>query len=142
MTTNVINNFTSYESQLYNSIDNFIKTRSYEQKESMINIINGNSRISLRMLDWFVTEYSKKNENFKCVHTSYKEELHIFKKKYFDNFRRYKKFNYKYHENNHVNTTLGQLNFFRWMINNNIIEYITNNFDMVNTQFGDFTHNN
>ena len=37
--------------QFYNSNNNFDK---------MINIINGTSKISLRIVDWFVTNYSKK----------------------------------------------------------------------------------
>ena len=36
----------------YNNDNNFDK---------MINIINGTSKISLRIVDWFVTNYSKKN---------------------------------------------------------------------------------
>ena len=38
--------------KFYNSDNNFDK---------MINIINGTSKISLRIVDWFVTNYSKKN---------------------------------------------------------------------------------
>lgn len=37
--------------QFYNADNNFDK---------MINIINGTSKISLRIVDWFVTNYSKK----------------------------------------------------------------------------------
>ena len=29
--------------------------------KTMINIINGESKISLRIIDWFVTNYAKKN---------------------------------------------------------------------------------
>ena len=31
-----------------------------------------------------------------------------------------------------METTIGQLNFFKWVINNNIIEYIEKHFDEIN----------
>ena len=67
----------------------------------MIDIINGKSEISLRILDWFVTRYSNKykitidmgdEEDIFNVHISYKAQLKSYKKKYFDPFRRKKKF--------------------------------------------------
>ena len=30
-----------------------------------------------------------------------------------------------------INTTIGQLNFFKWIINNNILEYIETNIDEI-----------
>ena len=61
---------------------------------NMINIINGKSYISLRILDWFVTKHSDKykikykNKNdedgsFFNVHISYEAQLKSFKKQYF-----------------------------------------------------------
>ena len=33
--------------------------------------------------------------------------------------------------NDHILTTLGQLNFFRWIFNNNIINYAIDNYDII-----------
>jgi hypothetical protein len=64
------------------------------------------------------------------VHISYKAQLKSYKKKYFDPFKRREKFHYHFKVNNKtIHTTIGQLNFFRWAIENKIIEYINDNFD-------------
>lgn len=109
----------------------------------MISIINGNSNISLRILDWFVTNYSKKhnivynivNKNneiklFK-VYLQYKMQLKSYNKKLFDPFCRRSRIRLKYNKDSILITTLGQLNFFKWSIENNIIEYVKNNFDKI-----------
>lgn len=112
---------------------------------TMISIINGESPISLRILDWFVTNYSKKNnivynivnnkneiEIFK-VFLQYKMQLKSFNKKLFDPFCRRSRIRFKYSNDNLLITTLGQLNFFKWAIENNIIEYVKNNLEKIET---------
>lgn len=111
----------------------------------MLPIINGESNISLRIIDWFVTNYSKKNnisyhihneeenhiEQF-IVYLNYKKQLKAYSKKQFDPFCRRYRINYHYNNNNNsIVTTVGQLNFFRWAIKNNIIEYIHNNLEII-----------
>ena len=52
----------SYSTQndlLLNKLMNFYNKDN--NLEKMLNIINGKSKISLRIVDWFVTNYSKKN---------------------------------------------------------------------------------
>ena len=90
----------------------------------------------MRLIDWFVTNYSKKHnvsyvnkekkENFK-VYTSYKSQLKSYSKKQFDPFNRTERINFYYEKEKYITTTIGQLNFFRWAIQNNIIDYIRNN---------------
>ena len=102
----------------------------------MLPIINGESKISLRIIDWFVTNYSKKNnisyynsnnELFN-VYISYKKQLKAYSKKQFDPFCRRSRINYNYNSNNeYLETTVGQLNFFKWAIKNKIIDYIIDN---------------
>lgn len=104
-------------------------------------IISGKSRISLRLIDWFVTNYSKKeNVIFPLessegkitqfiVHTNYKSQLKAYSKKHFDPFCRGENIRFCYDEklSKSVISTVGQLNFFRWIISNKIIHYIENN---------------
>lgn len=88
--------FSRKELLLYKSIDNFMKTCTFEQKKNMVDMINSKSDISLRVLDWFTTKYSKRKIDFKMkkdthitdIHISYKAQLKTYKKKYFDPFRR------------------------------------------------------
>lgn len=129
--------FSKKEAFYYKMIDRFFRDCTEEQIVKMLNIINKESEISLRILDWFVTRHSKKKIDFDLnndeifdVHISYKAQLKSYKKTYFDPFRRRKKFYYNYDKNNmkkQVYTTIGQLNFFRWAISNNIIEYVEKN---------------
>ena len=108
----------------------------------MLSVINGESKISLRIADWFVTNYAKKyytiyeipeienggpskteTKRFK-VYNDYKLKLRSYAKKYFDPFCRWERISVPYNEDNYLETTIGQLNFFKWAIENKIIEYI------------------
>lgn len=136
----------------YKIIDNFFKECNKNNPEDiikMIDIIEGKSDISLRILDWFVTKYSKKkinqNGNIKNVDAfdvkiSYKAQLKTYKKRYFDPFRRKKKFFYPCEEDDfiiydgekkYIFTTLGQLNFFKWALSNNIVSYVEENLKFI-----------
>ena len=106
---------------------------------TMINIINGESKISLRIIDWFVTNYAKKNytiyplENcsrFK-VYNDYKLKLKAYSKKRFDPFCRWDRIIIPYDGNNNMETTIGQLNFFRWAIEHKILDYIQQDYDKI-----------
>lgn len=105
---------------------------------TILPIINGKSKISLRLLDWFVTNYSKKrgivitqyNENnifHFNVYLSYRSQLKAYSKHQFDPFKRRERINFYYDKNNYIESTIGQLNFFRWIIQNNIIPFILDN---------------
>ena len=109
-----------------------------------MDIYYGRSSMSLRIIDWFVTNYSKKNRiyyningnNF-MVYLDYKSQLKAFTKKQFDPFCRRERINFHYSENKFIKTTIGQLNFFKWAFENKIIDYIKNNIkdiesDMIN----------
>lgn len=102
----------------------------------MLNIINGDSRISLRIVDWFATNYAKKHYTvypidndlrFK-VYNNYKLNLKAYSKRRFDPFCRWERINVPYENDKFIQTTIGQLNFFKWALENNVIEYIENNY--------------
>ena len=105
--------------------------------EKILPIINGEHSISLRLVDWFITNYSKKyftqyligeNKRFK-VYIDYKLKLKAYSKKRFDPFCRWDRITIPYNDKESIQTTLGQLNFFKWVLENNIIEYIQKNLD-------------
>jgi hypothetical protein len=109
----------------------------------MLKIITGDSKISLRIVDWFATNYSKKyytiyefenkfglTTRFK-VYVDYKLKLKAYSKKKFDPFCRWERICVPYKDNTCIETTLGQLNFFKWALENKVIEYIENNYDII-----------
>jgi len=103
--------------------------------EKMLSIINGDSKISLRIVDWFATNYAKKNytvyncnqERFK-VYNDYKLKLKAYSKRRFDPFCRWDRINIPYQDDTLIQTTIGQLNFFKWALENNVIDYIEDNY--------------
>ena len=131
-----------------------------EHMTKLLSIIHGNignktsppsaiSSISLRIIDWFVTNYAKKHytvyeisgnaymSRFK-VYNDYKLKLKAYSKRRFDPFCRWERIQIPYHlgeeegedrENSgFLETTIGQLNFFKWAIEHRILEYIQSNY--------------
>jgi len=112
--------------------------------ERILPIINGEALISLRLIDWFATNYSKKNytvynlcnfdgslKRFK-VYIDYKLKLKAYSKRRFDPFCRWERITIPYKKDIYIQTTIGQLNFFRWAIENKILDYIEENFNTIN----------
>lgn len=132
---------TTQDELILNNLKEFYKNKDYLKK--MISIVNGESKISLRIVDWFVTNYAKKYftvyevkneigepERFK-VYNDYKLKLKAYSKKRFDPFCRWERIQFPYDENNFVETTIGQLNFFKWSLENNIIQFIEQNYNHI-----------
>ena len=63
-------------------------------------------------------------DNFILVHNNYKGQLKAYSKKNFDPFCRRNRIRFYYDDNKYFITTVGQLNFFKWALENNIINYI------------------
>jgi hypothetical protein len=138
--------------------------------ELLLPIINGETKLSLRIIDWFVTNYTKKNniilynKKKKLVTTkspknkleqktkkskyeyiddqfniylNYKGQLKAYSKKNFDPFCRRERINFYYTSKNNeqsdkfITTTVGQLNFFKWAIDNNILVYIKEHLEKI-----------
>ena len=118
------------------------------------------NKMSLRLIYWFVTNYAKhyttmypipkkyivpyiysnstvqKNitEAF-LVWIEYEKELASEGKEYFDIFRRGahvgKLIELEYDADKKLQTTIAQLNFFRWAIRKDIITYVSNNVEII-----------
>ena len=123
---------------LLNTLMEFYKKE--DNLEKILRIITGETKISLRIVDWFATNYAKKNftlystfdktgkeKRFK-VYVDYKLKLKAYSKKNFDPFCRWDRINIPYKDGTHIETTIGQLNFFKWTLENDIIKYIEDNY--------------
>jgi hypothetical protein len=110
--------------------------RFYNDKntERVRDILTGNSNLSLRLIDWFVTNYAKKfNISYMTkankhviVYLSYKSHLKAYSKKMFDPFCRWKRI--KFHD---MDTTVGQLNFFEWALTDEVLDYLEKHREIV-----------
>ena len=126
---------TSQENMIIKSMDKFY---TYNNNVHLfLSIVNSNANISIRLIDYFITKYCKKNKvSYKLnndafnVFISYKQQLKMFKKKYFDPFSRGDRTPY-FINDTCIITTVGQLNFFKWFISKNIHNYLEKNKDCV-----------
>jgi len=118
-------------------------------------------KISLRIIDWFVTNYSKKYDTMYNLYNdkeeltlkgediykqfnvfySYKAQLKSFSKRNFDPFCRRNRVDFMC-EDIKISTTIGQLNFFRWAIDNLVIEYILSFYDNIENDMNDSIKSN
>ena len=129
--------YTTQNSLLLNNLMEFYNKG--DNLDVMLSIINGHSPISLRIVDWFVTNYAKEkyvvynldNTRRIKVYDSYKLNLKAYSKKRFDPFCRWDRITIPYKDNTHIQTTIGQLNFFKWAIENNILDYIRENYQAI-----------
>ena len=158
------------------SLNKFYQETS--NRECIKDILNGEGKISLRIIDWFVTNYAKKNNIEYLIKTkthtpkksgtlkknsasnkvskkdlskynsankqiniflSYKSQLRAYSKKQFDPFCRRNRIDFYFDETDYITTTVGQLNFFRWALQNNVIEYILNNYDEIENDMNENT---
>jgi hypothetical protein len=126
---------------LLNTLLDFYKKDDNLNK--ILKIITGETKISLRIVDWFATNYAKKNftlyniidsngdeKRFK-VYQDYKLKLKAYSKKNFDPFCRWERTSIPYEEDTFIETTIGQLNFFKWTLENDIIKYIEENYEEI-----------
>lgn len=127
------NNLNTQNDLLMKNLMEFYQNKANIDK--MMAIINGESNISLRIVDWFVTNYAKKNytvyninDNRFKVYNDYKLKLKAYAKRRFDPFCRWERITVPYNEEKFMETTIGQLNFFKWAIENKIVDYIETNY--------------
>jgi hypothetical protein len=141
----------------------------YKNKENLnilLPIILQQTRLSLRSLDWFVTNYCKKNNisyttsvNGESISyfpfKSYKSQLKAYSKKFCDPFCRRErvifdyqnnvilefKQNIKFNHKEYVITTIGQLNFFKFAIQNEIIKYAIAHIDNIESDMNNTLKN-
>ena len=119
---------------------------SHDNMSKLMVLLRNQNKVSLRLIDWFITNYSKKHnviylickdedgirviDSSDCevikqfnVYNSYKSQLKAYSKKQFDPFCRRERIDFICMGET-IPTTVGQLNFFKWTLNHNIMDYI------------------
>ena len=128
--------YTTQHDLVLNNLMDYYKNEEYLNK--MLKIITGESKISLRIVDWFATNFAKKyyttifleDKRFK-VYVDYKLKLKAYSKARFDPFCRWERISIPYKDDKYIETTIGQLNFFKWALENNVIDFIHENYEAI-----------
>lgn len=111
-----------------------------DDKAEVMKLLEGTADISLRLIDWFVTNYSRQhnisyilNGQEFLVYTNYKSQLKAYSKKLFDPFCRRERIMFQIEGFPLFQTTVGKLNFFRWAIEKGVLNYIKLNLPKIET---------
>jgi len=104
---------------------------NHPEIEKVLTYLNGEAPLSLRIIDWFVTKYSRKgfvryplNGQEFLVYLSYKGQLKAYSKQYFDPNCRRERIMFTIPGHEQFMTTIGKLNFFRWALESKILDYM------------------
>ena len=105
--------------------------------KKIVNILFKKSKISLRVIDYLCTNYAKHNDvvyfigNKKIpfnLFLDYRSQLKAYSKLQFDPFKRHNRININVPqsiiESEILETTVAQLNFFKWAIENKVLDYL------------------
>ena len=114
---------------IVNSLQRFYAGRN--DIDEIVQMLQGTSDISLRVIDWFVTNYARShntsyilNDQEFLVYRDYKSQLKAYSKKLFDPFCRRERIYFQVPNHAPFLTTVAKLNFFRWAIEKDILSYI------------------
>lgn len=125
------------------SLQRFYRTHS--EIDKVLQYLHGDAPLSLRIIDWFVTKYSRKcfiryplhGQEF-LVYLSYKGQLKAYSKQYFDPNCRRERIMFKIPGHDPFMTTIGKLNFFRWALETKILEYIEDHQEEIRTGYNTY----
>jgi hypothetical protein len=158
---------TNGASLLLSSITAYFSKHKHYQ-DTFYEISEGLSPVSLRLIDWFVTHYAKSqhilywinnrtNQIFDNppesevahmrrfnLYLEYRAQLKSYTKLHFDPFRRHERITFVLDRGTHktIETTVGQLNFFRWALSNHVISYIMSHHAQIEAAMAAFQKKN
>ena len=139
---------TQHQWLLSTLLDFYKEPAHLDTLKKMINrefTVQENKKLYIRMVNWFVTNYakqyftvydvpsSKEGEPARrfFVWTNYKSTEDSYSKQMFDPYCRQERILIPYDEHNRIETTIGQLHFFKWAILNKVLDYIVSHFDVI-----------
>lgn len=107
----------------------------------LIPMVTQTFEISLRLLDWFLVNWSKKHKivtktpdgiEVINIYSTYKDHLRHYRRKLFDPFRRRDRIFFMHPDSQDVlNTTVGQLNFIFWAMKYGILDCCRKNMESI-----------
>lgn len=77
-------------------------------------------------------------DNYFLVHDNYKSQLKEYNKKNFDPFCRWNRIRVYFDTKKYFYTTVAQLNFFKWAIENHVLDYILDSLDTIEASMNEY----
>ena len=105
----------------------------------LTSILTKQSDLSLRLFDWLVTNYAKKynvvythsDGHMLNVYSEYRNWLKGYSKRNFDPFKRRERIEFVDSYGQPLVTTVGQLNFFKFVIQCNLLQFMREHLDSI-----------
>jgi hypothetical protein len=124
--------------RFFHSTDSRHPDEPWWRLDRMLPFISGESNISLRLLEWFTTNYAFKynvaywlpplddasGPRWFKVHDGYQLKLDAYSKRRFDPCCRWERVPIQYGTSLSIQSTLGQLNFFKWALEHDVLDYV------------------
>jgi hypothetical protein len=149
----------SADQVLMKTLEKFYENDDYFNKMYKYVVKPRESKVSLRVLEWFVINYAKKNnigyqfikedgsKDYIIVFSNYQNYLKGYKKVRLDPFCRKQRKGQQdcsitfYHGDIEIETTIGQLSFFKWAIENKVLEYVEEHSELIEKDMNETTKN-
>lgn len=107
-------------------------------EDVVVPIIMQTGKVSLRVMDWLITQYSKQHDiriHGLSVHQSYNDSLRVYRRSNFDVFRRRNRVQFTANRTDIVHyTTIAQLNFFLWAHKIDLLRYMESNAELLESE--------
>lgn len=108
------------------------------QARVLLQVFHREAPFSLRLIDWLVTNYSRnhrivlrREDGIFDLHDDYHRHLTVYNKRFFDPFARRQRIHLHHPEHGTLMTTVGQINFMMWFLENGLDRIITEEKDTI-----------
>jgi hypothetical protein len=102
------------------------------------NKVKANLQVTVPMAQAVADTTTNNFDDYFLVHDNYKCQLKEYNKKNFDPFCRWTRIRMYYDKTKFFYTTVAQLNFFKWAIENYVLDYILDNLVMIEKAMNDY----
>ncbi len=140
----VLENNTYFDAQKYKAdpgfiVNHMIASDAGEEGEKGNKTVNVSDTEARETVARDVAAASPSNfDNYFLVHDNYKSQLKEYNKKNFDPFCRWNRIRVYFDTKKYFYTTVAQLNFFKWAIENHVLDYILDSLPTIEASMNEY----
>lgn len=142
-------NFTQISNSLLLELTNYY---TFDKFEIILPILLGEDILTMSLINFTVINYAQEFDpyieikkqgkiEFVYISRSYAAQLDKYKKQFFDAFCRKPKIAFEYKPGKTIVTSIAQLNYYRWVLNIGLLDFIQNNYDHIKQEYDHKAHN-